>query len=534
MNDQELISQLLENVKSFHLEQVDLSLQTVRVTLTSTQPNSTCPKCSTLSSSVHSHYTRTLTDLPWAKMAVSMVLNVRRFRCRNAQCPLNAFCERFKSNILPYKRKTSRFSQLIDWLGANIGANPSTRLLNILAMPTSASTVLRSVKSAPLTKLPNPRVIGVDDFAFKRGQTYGTIIVDLERSRPIDVLADRKAQTLASWLKAHPSVEVISRDRSLEYAKGVEISGLNVEQTLDRWHLLKNLREMLERVLNTDRKQVREALKTRGLYRPPPRTQAERAGKIAHQQARTDFHAKVWELKSTGCSERKIAKLLKVSRGRVIRSARTQEPLSCVHLRKPSILDAFEPFLRQRWSEGCRNALQLLREIREQGFTGSRKRLALWAQVCRERERYEQNPFDETTLGTVQGQCSHRQLSWELLSEESNLTVDELKRVQCIEEGCPLVAAARGLALDFQGLVRKRSTTTLEAWFSRAAACTVSEVKSFAAGLEREGSALKNALESTWSNGQVEGWVNKLKLLKRQGFGRAGFELLRKRVLLAS
>jgi transposase len=534
MNDQELISQLLENVKSFHLEQVDLSLQTIRVTLTSTQPNSTCPKCSTLSSSVHSHYTRTLTDLPWAKMAVSIVLNVRRFRCRNAQCPLNAFCERFKSNILPYKRKTSRFSQLIDWLGANIGANPSARLLNILAMPTSASTILRSVKSAPLPELPNPRVIGVDDFAFKRGQTYGTIIVDLERSRPIDILVDRKAQTLASWLKAHPSVEVISRDRSLEYAKGVEISGLNVEQTLDRWHLLKNLREMLERVLNTYSKQIKQVLKPQGLYRPAPRTQAERAGKIVHQQARTDFHAQVREFKSKGCSERKIAKLLKVSRGRVIRSARSQEPLSCVHPRKPSILDAFEPFLRQRWSEGCRNALQLLREIRELGFTGSRKRVALWAQVCRERERHEQNPFDETTLGTVQGQSSHRQLAWLLLSEESGLTADELKRLQCIEKGCPLVAVARRLALEFQGMVRKRSTTTLEAWFSSAAASQVSEVKSFAAGLEREGSALKNALESTWSNGQVEGWVNKLKLLKRQGFGRAGFELLRKRVLLAS
>lgn len=525
---------LLTNLPDFRLEHLRSSPERIHARLTSTRNQTACPKCATLTSSVHSRYTRTVADLPWAGLPVTLELGVRRFRCRHPACEQNAFCERFPSNLEPHARKTNRLGAVLQNLGANVGGQLGARLAKHFTLASSASTILRHVMVAPLPDRPAPTVIGVDDFAFKRGHTYGTIIVDLERLKPIDLLSDRKAATLESWLKAHPSVEVISRDRSGEYAKGIGLGAPNAVQVLDRWHLLRNLREALERVLNRHRGQIKKALKTKESYGPPPRTKAELERKEAHQRTREDLHAKIKELTASGLSQRTIARRLGVSRERVIRYARSDAPPERTRPRKPSILDAFEPFLRQRWMEGCHSGLQLLREIRERGFPGSRKRVALWAQGCRERERDGLPPFDADDADPTKVPMTNRQLVWLLLDEPAALSDEEFERVRLVEATCPLIAVARMLALDFGRVVRTRSTNQLEAWFSKACSSEVADIRSFATGLEREKPALVKALELPWSNGPVEGRVNKLKLLKRQGYGRSGFELLRKRVLLVA
>src|SRR4051794_13536120 len=207
------------------------------ITAQGTRPGGRCPECGYASRAVHSRYRRPPADLPALGRAVRLALRLRRFYCRNAACPRRTFAEHLPELISPHARRTGRLAEAQARVGAALGGEGSARLLQHLAMPASADTVLRLIRNLPLPEPEPPRVVGVDDWALRKGHTYGTIVVDLDRRRVLDLLPDRTAETLADWLRGQPQIAVVARDRSTEYARGIGLGAPGATQVADRWRV---------------------------------------------------------------------------------------------------------------------------------------------------------------------------------------------------------------------------------------------------------------------------------------------------------
>jgi transposase len=551
---------LLPKVPGLRLENTTIDSKTLMLTLASTSASAVCPICGWETTRLHSHYQRVMADLPWGGRSVRLLLEVRRFRCPEPECQRQVFAERLPELVEPYARKTTRLHEILSVVGFALGGEAGARLIARLGMIASPATLLRYIRQAAVAQQASPTVVGVDDFALRRGHRYGTIIVDLEEHRPIELLPDRSAPTLAAWLEEHPGLHTISRDRSTEYARGIEQGAPEVVEVLDRWHLLKNLRESVERMLNRNQQSlsgIRLPASVRTYettassepadYAPAPRSPSEQAERQARRERRYARYTEVRRLHAEGMSLRAIGKELGISRYLVQRYAKADAfPEHRPHSPRPSMLDPFEKYLEKRWEQGCHNGLQLWRELCEMGYTGSRKRVAQWAQKRRKEpapstpsrylhsEGHEEVPTSEGDANEQSASASVRRLSWLLVREPEQLCEAESAALAQMLRLCRDVRVVYPLAQEFVRMVREREAGAFEPWLEETLASGAPDFENFGAGLRRERAAVEAALCSEYSNGQTEGQINKLKLIKRQMYGRANFDLLRQRVLGAA
>lgn len=253
------VTTLLADPAAISLSCFVSELNSITMVVRSIQPKPRCPRCGQPSSSLHSHYTRTVADLPWHGVAIKLQLHTRKFRCHGELCMQKVFCERLPKVVAAYGRKTVRLNEALTLLSFALGGQAGARTARRLGLFVSGDTLLRRIRRFPVAPPSTPRVLGVDDWAKRKGQTYGTILVDLEKREPIELLPDSEAETLAQWLKAHPGVQIIARDRSGAYAQGAQQGSPHAQQIADRWHLLRNLTEAVERVLQSRQTRLHSA-----------------------------------------------------------------------------------------------------------------------------------------------------------------------------------------------------------------------------------------------------------------------------------
>ena len=551
----EFLSRLLPAGSPLHLETWHLDEAAAQLTLrvTSTQVLVHCPGCRFPTRRIHSRYWHTVADLPWAHCRVVLSLGVRKFFCRNRRCTRHIFTERWPQLVGPWSRRTQRLAHWLVSIAGVLGGAAGAWLRQQLGVARSRNTLLRAVRRLPVPSRGTPTVLGVDDFAFRKRQTYGTVLIALEHRQPVAVLPDREAETLAHWLQAHHGVEVITRDRSKAYADGARQGAPTATQVADRFHLLQNLAEALTQVFNLHGqalKAVNEASSRTAMTRPdgtvvvpvlaaaPPRNAQVQA---AHSRSRrVGRHQQIWTLRRQGWTGQAIARQLRVAKRTVFRYLRTPTFAERTpHRRRgQSILNPYKDTLLQRWNSGCRDALQLFRAIQRQGYHGSSVTVARYALRLRQAQGLaprERRPGQ--TLPRVaepqHGQRTPRQTAWLVLRRpERRDAADAHQLAQLMAQQAELAEAVT-LARDFAALVRIRQPDCLDGWLARATTSVLSGLRRFAQGLHDDYEAVKAGATLPWSNGPVEGHINRLKLVKRQMVGRARLDLLRHRFLLA-
>jgi len=545
----------LPHLKGVRFDHIEIADHHLTLTLTAVRVSAACPLCGRRSRSVHSFYTRTVADLPWAGVIVSLQVHTRRFTCRVPTCVRKIFCERLTPFVVAYGRRTHNVRAALRCLVRALGGKAGARLAQRQGIAVGRTTLLRLVQADPAAPMDPPRVIGVDDWSHRRGRRYGSIIVDLERHRTIDLLPDRTAATFALWLRAHPSVEIISRDRGGAYAEGARQGAPHAIQVADRWHLLANVREVVERVLTREQGSVRaaalvlrpspalsgDAAEAQGqrsvlLASAPTRVQEEHDARRARRQERYET---VMTLHAQGVGIREIGRQLGMGRHTIRTFIQTGAfPERRTRAPRTTLLSPFDPYLRERWNAGCQHVPTLWKELKARGFSGSvrtvRGHVAHWRVEPARRGPQPKRLLHRrapTPAPPVVRVFSVHQATWLMLrppadlDREEQLYLDELLRL------CPSAATACCLARAFFVLVRERNAAGLDAWLTDAAHCALPEMQSCARGIRRDRAAVDAGLSLEWSNGQTEGFVNKIKMLKRQMFGRAGLALLRERML---
>ncbi|MGN6370707.1 MAG: ISL3 family transposase [Phycisphaerae bacterium] len=547
------LAPVLPDASSLAVEQLTLTPTRITLVVATTQKASICPVCRQPSSRIHSHYSRRLADLPWMGTPVGIELHVRRLFCDSPDCQRRIFTERLPAVTASYARKTSRLNAALSILALALGGEHASRVAEKIAIATSPDTLLRLIRRMPMPDARVAPVVGVDDWALRKGLRYGTILCDLEKHRVLDLLPEHTAESVSAWLARHPEIRTVSRDRGSTLIRATGTGAPQARQVADRFHLLKNLHEALIRCLDRQGKELQEGAKQAAaanlpatsqspnwdpLPARPRRLPASNAERESSENTRTRREARyheVWVLHRQGLSQRDIARRLGLDRSTVGRHLRVEDCPERAKRHNIRSTDLFLDYLRQRWSEGCHNARQLAREITARGFRGSscavKRTVAPWrAELPVKDPQKEPRSWQKKLV-----RASARHVSWLLVKTPNDLSAEEKQLVTAILEQSPTIKAATQLVLEFQQLIHGRNRKGLDAWLKKACEPGASpELKGFAESLKQDLPAVEAAFESSWSTGQVEGQINRLKLIKRQMYGRANFDLLRKRVLLDS
>lgn len=484
-------------------------------------------------------------DTPIGLKPVWLEIQIRRFRCRNEQCQQKTFAEQYPDLVGRRRCHTHRLMSNLAQIGLATGGEAGVRLARKLAMYTSPVTMIRLVRQLDTPGTTPPRIIGIDDWAFRKGRTYGTIIVDHELGKPIALLPSSAGDVVKEWLEKHPSIELVTRDRSVEYRDAITQAFPQATQIADRWHLLKNMGETIERYVSKRYKSLRQSMvkwaeddkvaldtengEKRRRYAPGPEREAIHT---ARTEARQALYDAVKTRRAQGAYTTDIAREFNLSRTTISRWVNSESlpPDSRGRFKRKCLIDMYETYLHDRLAEGCTNQSQLWREICQLGFTGNRELVSKWIRDNGLSPRANStNPAIKRDPIAVP---RPKALTWLLIRRKEELDEKEQYLLKLLLRDTK-IAELRQLAHKFMHMIRNQSDSEWASWLETCCQSAVKELRNFAISLKRDEAAVYEAIRQPWSNGATEGHVNRLKFLKRQMYGRANFDLLRLKVLLA-
>ena len=545
---QKLLALLFPQLAGLEVHRVEDTGDAVVISASCAASPGCCPGCGSVSARAHGGYSRTVADGAAGGRPVLVTLRVLRFLCVNPSCPKVTFAVQAGGLTSRYCRRSVPLTAMLTGFGLELAGRAGARLAGRLGIAVHSSTILRLVAALPdRGPGPAPEVLGIDDFALRKGHVYGTVLVNMGTGDVADLLPDREAATVEAWLKAHPGAKVICRDRAGAYAEGARAGAPGAIQVADRWHLWHNLAEYAGKTAarhrgcllaaghraqaGGDREGEGEA-PSRGSC-PEPGDQAQpdgfldACGRERRLVTRTrERYADIRARLDANQSLSAISRATGLDRKTVQRFARAQsaDELLASAVTRQAKLDEFKPYLCRRWNEGARDAAALHAELRQQGWAGS-------AQAVR---RYLA-PFRKTGAAPAPPPAAPktRQVTRLLLTRPDHLQPAEQAQLADIRAQCPHLDALAGHITAFAEMMTNLTGSAgLDQWLAAVEADDQPDLRSFATGIRKDKEAVTNGLTLPYSSGRVEGTVNKIKTVKRQMYGRAGFPLLRKRIIL--
>jgi transposase len=508
----------------------------VLITARSRAADAACRRCGLSSARVNSRYRRRLHDLAAGGRPVMIDLEVRRFFCRNPSCELRTFAEQVPAVTQRHQRRTPLQRSLLEAVALALAGRAGARLAGALGIAISRTTLIRLIRALPDPGIGQVTALGVDDFAKRKGHSYATILIDMDTHRPIDVLEDRQAGTVAQWLKDHPGVQVICRDRAGAYAEGAREGAPDAIQVADRFHLWQNLCDAVEKTVISCRADLREPVPEPGGHKPAgcggsvpaettgPAAQDSGDGRLAIRAR--ERHAAIHDLLAQGRNYTQISEILGLTRHTVRKFARAATAGQVITGPSPrsSSIDRFAPYLQQRWDQGCTDAAQLFAEIQAQGYPGSKRSARRYMQPLRATLATPVLPLPPPTV---------REVTRWIISHPDHLTDDQTARISQVKARSTQLSATAGHVTAFAEMMTGSHGEHLPAWLAAVDLDDLPHLHSFTRGIRRDQAAVTNGLTLAHSSGAVEGNVCRIKALKRQTFGRANLDLLRKRILLS-
>ena len=486
-----------------------------------------CSSCGHHADRVHSRYTRRVADAVFGGRRLVLQLRVRRFFCSAESCPAVTFVEQVAGLTSRYARRSQPATDALQEIGLALAGRAGARLAVRLGMRVGRTAMLRVIRRIPEPPTAEVKVLGIDDFALRRGHRYGTVLIDMATHRPIDILPGRDADTVGAWLQQHPGVEVVCRDRAGAYAEAVRTHAPGAIQVADRWHLLHNLAGYVEKAVARHQRCLATVR-----HHPPAGAEAEApppARVEGRAATRTRIHYQhVHELQAAGKSIKAIVRETGLARETVRRYLRAQQVEDLLTQYGPgsrlSKVDAYADHLRERWTGGCTTITVLHQEIQALGYAGGYGTLRDWL-----RPWQHEKPPPPTVPKSIK---TKQIVSW-ILQHPDALTADEHATFTDVRTQCPHLDRLADHVAAFATMLVRRQGHNLDQWITEVRADDQPDLHSFANGLLRDYDAVVNGLTLEHSSGPVEGNVNRIKMLKRQMYGRAGFDLLRKRILLS-
>ena len=552
--DMRILSACFDLPENMAITAVHPTALTLTIDLACSDPTACCPLCHQFSERVHSKYQRTVADVPCGGRRVLLLLTVRKYICHTCDCLRSIFTERLPELVQSYARMTNRLREWIEVIGRAVSGEVGARLAEHLGMCVSPTTILRRLMALFTPPPGEISVLGIDDWSFRRGRKFGTILVDLTTHAIIDLLPDRNAETAAAWMRLHPEIEIVSRDRGEDYAAAARAGAPQAIQCADRFHLAKNLTEIVEEILARCRAEIRQASKLADAASvqqdggnaehvltslgggPAPDLPAGSAH-LAHHAERADRYQQLAELRNEGLTTKEIARRLDMAERTVRHWLKRGIPYGDAELRRKGSnrMAPYTAYVSERWNQGERNGLTLFRELQTQGYKGGSRSVYRFLERLRGYPASSKGRAEhaQTLPDSPLQQFAAHQAVWLFVRDYSDLDETEQAELAAIRQASLTANTVYELTQDFMSLLRHREGERLDTWLEHVRNSQICELQRMVRSIERDKAAVFAGLTLPHSNGVVEGKVQKLKFLKRMGFGRAGFALLRQRVLHA-
>ncbi|MCW3789689.1 ISL3 family transposase [Plebeiibacterium sediminum] len=537
------------NIPQLNIKRVTSENDNIQIYASIKSKKAQCPTCNKYSNSIHDNYERNLTDLPILNSKTEIILRTRKFKCKNAQCHQKVFSEQIPF-VAKYARRTKRVSNKLDTLSIELTSKQGSMLSEEFRIKVSPSTITRMAHKQPLPPIKQPKILGVDDWAYRKGVSYGTILIDMETSKPIDVLESREGDDLKDWLKKYKDIKVVTRDRASAYCAAITEICPNTVQVADRFHLLMNLSDALDKYFKFLNPKINELIKskTNELLDNTINKTSIQNNTFKIQKIDTDkcvsktkidqrevIFKKLKELQEQNVAIKKISRDLGISRG-TVRSYFQYTTLPPKSYNKQTNIDLFTEHIIYRLNENV-SGKEIINEIKELGYDGSQTQAYYNINIIKEKYNLSFSKLGQ--LQTVKipfvKPLTTRELAKTIGASFTSIKeISKKEYLKTLLENLPELKIVRKLVIIFKTMFW-RGKGNIERWinFIKKSKYKLTGLTSFANGLMSDIKAVKNGINLHWSNGAVEGHVNRIKSKKRQMYGRAKFDLLRRKIILS-